>query len=177
MLQIFKRFIIFYALLTILLTIDQWFFGLFNQFCILQGYGQGSCNLFITRDTFVNMAIGQRLLGFAAQSIGAALFIGTLYFLYGIIQNLQSDQTFTQGTLDKMKKMTKFYLGSIIFYPFYEMAFSFITSMHNPPGQRFISVHFGTDNLNQIFIACCLYIVFHVMKEAYRVSSEYKMVI
>lgn len=170
MLQKFKRFIVFYGLLTICLTIDQWFFG-FISFLGCHSY------LSVSPDLFLRLSLGQKLLGFGVQSIGTTLFIGTLYPLYGIIKNLQTNQTFTQDTLDKMGKMTKFYLGYAIFYLFYEAAYSVITTMNNPPGQRELTLSFGTDNLNQIFIACCLYIVFHVMKEAYRVSSEYKMVI
>lgn len=170
MLQNFKCFIVFYGLLTICLTLDQWFFG-FISFLGCHSH------LSVSPDLFLHLSFGQRLLGLGVQSIGTALFVGTLYLLYGIIQNLQVDQTFTQDTIYKMGKMIKFYLGYTIFHLFYEVAYSLIISMNNPPGQRYFSISFGTDNLNQIFIACCLYIVFHVMKEAYRVSSEYKMVI
>lgn len=179
MLQNFKRFIVFYALLTILLTIDQWFFGVISQIMAPQRrmFGFGYQGQTMLHELFLHLDAGQRLLGFCVESITIALLIGTLYTLYRIIQNLQTDQAFTKDTLDKMNQMTKFYLGYVIFYPFYGAAYSVITTMNNPPGQRVISLSFGTDNLNQIFIVCCLYIVFHVMKEACRVSSEYKMVI
>jgi hypothetical protein len=177
MLQNFKRFIIFYAILTICLTIDQWFFGFFSRLCISPPPGSFTCGSGISRDIFMKMSIWQRLLGFCLNSIGTTLFVGTLYALHGVIQKLQTNHTFTQNTLNKMKQMTRFYLGSVIFYPFYETAHSVITSIHNSPRQRFISIYFGTDNLNQIFIACCLYILFRVMKEAHHISSEYKMVI
>ena len=175
MLQNFKRFIVFYGFFIILLAIDQWSFGVLSQVMHPQF---GCCQpQTILYELLPHMSIGQRLLSFGLESIGSTLFIGILYALYRIIQNLQTNQTFTQDTLDRMNTMTKFYVGYAVFYPFYEMAYSVITSWHNSPGQRCLSVSFGTENINQIFIACCLFIVFQVMKEAYRVSSEYKMVI
>ncbi len=163
-----KGFIIFYGIITVLLIVDQWFLGILNQW-------YQSPRFSISYETLVQMGIMQRLAGVLISSISAGFFIGVLYCFYGIIGRVQNDQTFTKNTLNKISKATQFYLAYTIFYPFYEAAFSVITTLHTK--SHVLSVSFGTENLNQILIASCLYVVFKIMQEAHQISAENELVI
>jgi|GEM_PF-3608054 len=170
MLQNLKRFVVFYGMLLVLIGLDRWLFGISSLF------SQGSYCA-IAPDVLRQMAMGQRLCGLLMDLVSNGLFVSVLYFLYRVIQNIQTDKTFAKDTLIYISRMSKFYIFYAVFTPFYGVAFSVITTMHHRPGQRVLSVSFGIENLNQILVACCLYVIFKVMKEAHRVSSEYGMVI
>jgi hypothetical protein len=49
---------------------------------------------------------------------------------------------------------------------------TYLISMHNPPGHRFISLGFGSDDVEMLFLAGVTFVIARVMAEARRVAEE-----
>jgi hypothetical protein len=49
---------------------------------------------------------------------------------------------------------------------------TYLISMHNPPGHRFMSIGFGSDDVDMLFLAGVTFVIARVMAEARRVAEE-----
>jgi len=170
-----KKFLIVYICITGLMPVLNW-----SQDVL--GLGKiGEIGGFFTTSLSVEslkaLSTGQRLTGWFVESIGSALFIFVLFSLHKLLELIRKGQPFSTASISLYEKIARFYLFSIIYDLISRTAMSLITTWHLPVGHKTISVTFGTDNINNILLALCLYLIIFLIKQAHQISEEQRMVI
>ena len=167
--EVLKKFLVFYMGLTALMPFLIWsqdILGIDHFF-----------NTFLTPPLLKALGVSQRLTGWFIDSLGAGLFMMVLTCLYKLLELIRKGHPFSKASISLYEKIARFYLFSIIYEPIAKTLMSFITTWHLPAGQRAISISFGTDNINSILLAFCLYLIVFLIKQAHQISEEQQMVI
>ena len=174
LIEFLKKFLIAYICLTGLVPVLNWsqdVFGIGNT-----GLGT-SFTASLSLDILKTLGFGQRVTGWFVDSIGSGIFMIVLISLHKLLELIRQGQPFSKASISLYEKISRFYLFSIIYEPISKTAMSFITTWHLPVGQREVSVTFGTDNINGILLALCLYLIVFLIKQAHQISEEQSRVI
>ncbi len=164
-----KKFLVFYIGLTALMPLLIWSQDILGMSHFL--------NTPLTPHLLETVGVSQRITGWFIDSCGAGLFMIVLIFLYKLLELIRTGQPFSTTSIGLYEKIARFYLFSIIYEPIAKTVMSIITTWHLPAGQRTISISFGTDNVNSILLAFCLYLIVFLIKQAHQISEEQRMVI
>lgn len=164
-----KKFLIAYGCLTALMPILNW-----SQDVL--GIGE-LVTTSLSLDILKTLGINQRIAGWLVDSIGSGIFMIVLISLYKLLELIRKGQPFSKASISLYEKISRFYLFSTIYEPFSKTAMTLITTWHLPVGQRILSFSFGSDNINSILLALCLYLIVFLIKQAHQISEEQKMVI
>lgn len=104
--------------------------------------------------------------------------------LYGFLILRRAFKNYKQGlifTSENAKTYQKlgwcFFLHALIFQPLYGLGNTLVCTMSNSIGERYISLSFGTPNLESIFFGVILIIISWVMIEGHRLQSEQELTI
>ena len=164
-----KRFILAYGFFIILVPFINW-----SQDTL----GIGTfLNTSLSLNVLKALGIGQRIMGWFIDSIGNTLFMVILFSLYKLLERIRVGQPFSKESISLYEKIARFYLFSIIYDPISKTMMSLVTSWHLPVEQRTLSISFGTENINGILLATCLYLIVFLTKQAHQISEEQSTVI
>ncbi|MGN6517033.1 MAG: DUF2975 domain-containing protein [Rhizomicrobium sp.] len=97
---------------------------------------------------------------------------------WGLLSLARLFRAFTQGEIFSLPALRA--LSSVTAALFWNVVAAFVTqapityliSLHNPPGHRFISLAFGSDDVETLFLAGVTFVIARVMAEARRVAEE-----
>jgi hypothetical protein len=169
LIEFLKKFLIVYGCLVALMPALQW-----SQDILPMG---NLLSASLSVDVLKALGVSQRLVGWLLDSLGSAIFMIVLISLYKLLDLIRKRQPFSTASIALYEKISRFYLFSIIYEPISRTAMSIVTTWHLPVGQRTLSVTFGTDNINSILLALCLYLIVFLIKQAHQISEEQRMVI
>ncbi|MES2608578.1 MAG: DUF2975 domain-containing protein [Pseudomonadota bacterium] len=101
-----------------------------------------------------------------------------LFLLRKVFTNYQRGQIFVFDNAKVYQKMGwLFFLNALVFKPLSGLGMIFAVTLSNPPGHRYITLSFGTPNLESIFCGIILIIISWVMMEGHRLQSEQELTI
>ncbi|OJX13953.1 MAG: hypothetical protein BGO77_01125 [Caedibacter sp. 37-49] len=169
LIEFLKIFLIIYGCFIMLMPVLEWS----QDVVSVGGWFETSLSLEVLK----TLSISQRLTGWFVETIGSALFGIVLTFLYMLLELIRQGEPFSKNSISLFEKISRFYLFSIIYEPISETVLSFITTLHLPVGQRTLTIGFGTDNINSILLATCLYLIVFLIKQAHQISEEQRAVI
>jgi hypothetical protein len=122
--------------------------------------------------TMAGVPLNDRLLALVFALIPA------LIATWGMVSLARLFQAFTQGEIFSLPALRA--LSNITYALFWNVIAGFVTqapityllSMHNGPGHRFVSLGFGSDDVEMLFLAGVTFVIARVMAEARRVAEE-----
>ncbi len=119
-----------------------------------------------------------KLLGFSADILSILPFVLSLFVLKTIFKNYQKGKIFTALNAINYKKLGWLFLAdALIIKSLSHTLMVLAITLTNPPGHRYINVHFGTPNLEALFVGTLLVIISWVMLEASKLHDEQKFTI
>lgn len=121
----------------------------------------------------VKWTITSKLFGFMWQMLGSLTDIIALWFLYKIFKNYKDGFIFTKQNAQLYRKIGVFYfLDALILKPLSDTFLILALTWGNKPGERFLTLGFGTPSLRALFFAAVLIMISWVMIEASKIHDE-----
>ncbi len=101
-----------------------------------------------------------------------------LFFLRAAFRNYTQGQIFVfENAMSYQKLGWLFFLSALLIQPLGGLGMILVATLSNPPGHRYISLSFGTPNLESIFCGVILIIISWVMIEGHRLQSEQELTV
>lgn len=118
------------------------------------------------------------LLGFTADIISfLPIFIST-FILRSIFKNYQKREVFSVRNAILYRRLgVVFLLEGLLTKSLSETLMGLAITLNNPPGHRYLTVSFGTQNLTILFYGIIVIMISWVMLEASRLHDEQKFII
>ncbi|MEB3701946.1 DUF2975 domain-containing protein [Candidatus Bealeia paramacronuclearis] len=111
-------------------------------------------------------------------------FFGVLPFFLGVLvlkslfKNYQRGEIFSLQNAKHYRQLGwLFFLDALLVQPLSGMLLVLLATLSNAPGHRYISIHFGTPNLEALFCGLLVIVISWVMIEGYRLSENDKFTI
>ena len=117
-------------------------------------------------------------IGLCGIIIGSApVFLGLL-IIRKLFQNYHRSHIFSLENAQKYKYLTwLFFLDALFIKPISNMLMILSATLSNPPGHRYISLSFGTPNLEVLFYGMLAIIISWIMVEGYKLQEEKNLTI
>jgi len=125
----------------------------------------------------IGFSLGQKLSGFIVEAFATALLVYGLVLVIQLMNYLKKKQYFTSETITLLKKITKISLIYTVYSVVCSSILSVITSLQNKPGERMISIGFGTLDVINIMMFCCLFLVLTIFQKGYELKHEQELTI
>ncbi len=126
----------------------------------------------------VNLTTEQRILGICSSFTGLLPFLIGAFFLKNLFQNYKLGHIFTVKNTDTYKKLGYlFFLHAFITQPFCDTLMTLAATFSNAPGHRYLTLGFGTPNLETIFCGILVLIISWVMAEAQKLQDDQQFII
>ncbi len=122
--------------------------------------------------TFKDLNAAQTFLCFLADLIPMGFSIAALIYLAQIFNAFQRLELFKADNALRLKKAGWAVVWGQIFHPIHEAMLSLILTYRNPPGQRVISIGFGTHELTLLAIGLTILLVSWIFAEAAKLHEE-----
>lgn len=120
----------------------------------------------------------QLFLGICSSFIGSTPLLIGILFLRKLFQNYKNSNIFTLENAKKYQHLGYlFFLHAFITKPLAEVFSVIAVTLSNPPGHRYISVGFGTPNLETIFCGVLVIIISWIMVEAQKLQDDQHLTI
>lgn len=165
-----------------LFVIFQWYFIDTDtmKFFLDQGVFQksiftpeGSVNL-----STVHWSFFTKILGLFAQSVGVAPLFLSLFVLKSIFLNYQKCEIFSVVNASHYKSLGwLFFFDALIAQPLSNLLMVLTVTLTNPPGHRYITLSFGTLNIEALFCGVLLIVISWIMLEASKLYDEQKFTV
>lgn len=119
-----------------------------------------------------------KTLGFTSQMVGFLPYLLGLASLTIIFQNYKRGEIFSVQNAMKFRFLgLLFFVNGFITQPLSILLMTLAVTLSNPPGHRYISLTFGTLNLESLFCGAIVLVISWVMLEASKLYSEQKFTI
>jgi hypothetical protein len=132
----------------------------------------GSAQPFESIKNLSEIPMLHRILGLLFDGASVALLIGGLVGIAQLMRCFQSGDIFSVRTTTLLHKISKLALCWAVYTPINYMLLSLVTTLHNPVGQRAISVSFGSNDIVNIFVFGFFMIILSLMQEACRLKQD-----
>lgn len=127
---------------------------------------------------FVHWTAVSRFIAFMSDLLCFAPIFVTLYSLRSIFKNYKLGDIFTSYNARSYRLIGWcFFLNALIVKPLSDMLMVLSVTLLNPPGHRYISLSFGTPNMENLFYGTILIVISWVMLEATKLREEQDYVI
>lgn len=136
-----------------------------------------------TPEGYVNLAaIKISPLGKTVGILGTFVLSGFTYWgliiLSQLFKNYRCGEIFSAVNTYKYKYLGYlFFLDGLIAKPFGEMLSVLAVTLSNPPGHRYLTISFGTPNVETLFVGVIIIVVSWVMLEAYKLKADSELTI
>lgn len=141
-----------------------------------------------TPEGFVNLSqikwtLTSKTIGFSASALGLLPIFLSLFSLKSIFQNYQKGKIFTITNAQHYRRLgIFFFLDALLATSIADMLMVLAATLSNPPGHRYISISFGTPNIEALFcgILVCgilVIVISWVMLEASKLHEEQQLTI
>lgn len=119
-----------------------------------------------------------KILGFGADILGLLPFILSLFVLKSIFINYRKGEIFSSSNAIHYKRLGwLFLLNALIIKSLSNTLMVLAVTVTNPPGHRYITIQFGTPNLNALFFGVLVIVISWVMLEASKLHDDQKFTI
>lgn len=126
----------------------------------------------------LNLTSTQRFVGICGSFTGLLPLLLGLIVLKKLFQNYYGGHIFTLENADRYKKLgILFFLHALIAQPLQGLLMVLAATLSNPPGHRFITIGFGTPNLEAIFCGVLVIVISWVMAEAQKLQDEQQLTV
>lgn len=160
-----------------LLNFSQWFFAGWEPINLLMGQGVLS-NGISTPERVVNLTELHltplsRTIGLGGSLIGFLPLFWGLIILKQLFKNYREGDVFTAINARKYKTLGWLcVIGGFITLPLSNMLMVLSATLSNPPGHRYISINFGTPNLEVILVGAIIILISWIMTEGFKLQEE-----
>lgn len=124
-----------------------------------------------------SLPIVGRVLFFILDSIPAVCFIVALWYFLKLLECYRHKIFFSEQVIEILKKISIVALIFAIYSLLFETLVSLLFSAFKPAGQRCIAVCIGHENITYFFLVFILFMIIHVIKEAYKLKTEQDLVV
>ena len=119
-----------------------------------------------------------KLMGFIASLVGLCPLLLGLFILKPVFQNYGKGEIFNIFNARHYTYLGWiFFLNALITVPLSDMLMTLAVTLSNPPGHRFISIGFGTPNLEALFCGALVIVISWVMLEGHKLQEEQKLIV
>ena len=112
------------------------------------------------------------VIGFLVSMIPTLIIMMSVYFLHKLFHLYANGQIFTKANANYIKKIGYTILIGQLFGPFYEAAMSVILTIHNPVGQRILTISFSGMTVGFIIIAVMIITISWIMDQARQLQEN-----
>jgi len=136
-----------------------------------------------TPDGYINLSMVpwtpfSKMLGFSADILGLLPFMFSLFILKSIFRNYKKGEIFSTVNALHYKRLGWVLLAdALIVKSLSNTLLVLAVTLTNPPGHRYINIHFGTPNLKALFFGVLLIVISWVMLEASKLHDEQTLTI
>jgi len=126
----------------------------------------------------VHWTILAKFVGFIAQSLGLLPLFLSLFALKSVFQNYQKGEIFNTMNARSYRYLgCLFFLYALIVEPLSNLLMVLAVTLTNPPGHRYITLAFGTLNLEALYCGMLVIVISWVMLEASKLRDEQELTI
>jgi Protein of unknown function (DUF2975) len=119
-----------------------------------------------------------KIMGLLAQSVGLLPLFLSLFVLKSIFLNYQKGEIFSTINASQYRYLGwLFFLDALIAQPLSNLLMVLAVTLTNPPGHRYITLSFGTPNIEALFCGMLLIVISWIMLEASKLHDEQKFTI
>ncbi len=134
---------------------------------------EGSVNLGTIPLTTLSKGIG--ILG---SFLGAVPLLWGLWRLKKLFHNYKKGNVFSIENVQTYQVLGwLFFLDGLLAKPISEMLMILTATLSNPVGHRYISLSFGTPNLESLFCGVLIIVISWVMREGYKLQEDQELTI
>ncbi len=118
------------------------------------------------------MPLPHRFFGICIEAVAVGLIIYALITIIGIVGSIERGEYFSSNIAVLFKRLSICMFLFVLYAPINEALMSVITSWHRGPGNRFLSITFGTPELENILLFCLLMIIATLMQKGAELQRE-----
>ena len=166
--QLFNLLIFILPLVLLLrwLVIDSDLFKNYSQEYIITPEG-------IIKLSNVKWSLTTKFIGFLAEILNVLPVYLSLFILKSIFSNYKNELIFVKENAIFYKYLgCLFFIYAIVSQPLYHLLMILAATISNPPGHRYISLNFGTPNLEALFCGALVLMISWVMLEANKIYDD-----
>ena len=124
-----------------------------------------------------NLPQAQRLAGFVIDGVGIGLICAIWWQLQRILKIFRSGEYFSPSVVGRFYNIGKLVLSSAVYGIAANMLLSLVYTLHNPAGQRVITLSIGNSDLLRVMAGVLFLLLMAIMKEGSKLENEHKLVI
>jgi hypothetical protein len=126
----------------------------------------------------VDWTVLGKCMGILGDGLALIITLLGLFTLNGLFKNYQKGYIFSLDNTQKYKFLGwLFFLKGLVVIPFSQMFMVLAVSLSNPPGHRYITLSFGTPNLEALFCGTLIIVISWVMSEGYKLQEDHQLTI
>ncbi|HEY4123026.1 MAG TPA: DUF2975 domain-containing protein, partial [Rhizomicrobium sp.] len=122
--------------------------------------------------TVAGAPLSDRLLALIFALIPAFIVTWGLLALARLFRAFAQGEIFSLPALRALSSVTMALFWNVVATFLIQAPLTYLISRHNPPGHRFMSIGFGSDDVEMLFLAGVTFVIARVMAEARRVAEE-----
>lgn len=127
--------------------------------------------------TIITMPLAHRLMAMIVDGISASLLIMILFLIIVIMQRIQQREIFSASIAHSFSKISKLAFAFAIYTPISQSLLSVITTLQNAPGQRILSISFGSAELFNIFIFGFFMVITLLIQQGTSLQNEQNLTV
>jgi hypothetical protein len=124
-----------------------------------------------------SMPWAHRLLGMLVDIVSLGLFLWGFFVFLSLLSSYQKGVVFSQESFFLLKKLSKISFVWVLYSPIKDTLLSVICTLHNPPGQRIITVSFSSRDIYHIFFVGVIFVITSLIYEGYIIKKEQDLII
>jgi hypothetical protein len=126
----------------------------------------------------VHWTLFTKLLAFCSAMLQITPFILSLFVLKSIVKNYHKNEIFSITNALLYRKLGWiFFLNALLIKSLSHTLMVLAVTLANPPGHRYLTLSFGTPNMEALFYGALVIVVSWVMLEANKLHDEQKFII
>jgi len=118
-----------------------------------------------------------RFMGFVVTMLPTGIAMWGVYYLMRLFQLYEQGQIFKPGHVLCFKKLSRVLIWWFIAGIVHKSLLSVALTLHNPPGQRMITLEIGSPDLTALLLGGILAVIAWVMEEGRRLQEDHDFTI
>ena len=119
-----------------------------------------------------------KMIGLSGNILGILPIFLSLFIFKSIFQNYQKGEIFTVSNATCYKYLGwLFFLNALLAKPLSDLFMVLTVTLSNPPGHRYLTLAFGTPNIEALFCGMLFIVISWIMLEASKLHDEQKFTI
>lgn len=123
------------------------------------------------------LSLGQKTAGFMVEAIAVGLLLFGLMLTIQLMHYIKNTEYFSIHTIRLLKQITQVSLFYALYTPILGSLLSVITSFHNEPGHRILSLTLGSSDIYHILIFCFIFLMMTIFQKGYELKHEQELTV